>query len=373
MEKRWYYILAIGFTYIVSIFGGALASGREIMQFFGQFGSRGFWGIIVALVLFAYFAVVSLITAYRWKTFDYKSYVTRLYREFMSEKVTTKVYWIFEVSYLFLCILILGVITAALAEMFVSEIGISYGLAITIVAGIILVVVTFGADIILAFNFTITWLLLLAMLILLTIVFRPIAGQSWSVITSGVGPAGNGGWAVSSVLYVSYNLIGVIMITSLAEPIKDRFSASTAGLIGGTGLGLLIMFEFLVCMAFYPQITKEALPLWFVTSRTGSSLVRFAYDFILTGAILTTGISVTYPSVKRFLPLLLRKFGTQRRKQIKFLLTLTIILIGLGLSTFGLIPLVAKGLKTMGWVFTIVFLIPLAIFASKAALCKDHS
>jgi len=101
MEKRWYYILAIGFSYIVAIFGGAFASGREIMQFFGQFGSPGFWGIILALVLFTYFAVVSLITACNWKTFDYKSYVTRLYREFMPEKVATRVYWAFEVSYYF--------------------------------------------------------------------------------------------------------------------------------------------------------------------------------------------------------------------------------------------------------------------------------
>ena len=30
-----YGILAVGFTYTVTIFGGAFASGREIMQFFG--------------------------------------------------------------------------------------------------------------------------------------------------------------------------------------------------------------------------------------------------------------------------------------------------------------------------------------------------
>lgn len=366
MEKRWYYILAIGFSFTVAIFGGAFASGREIMQFFGRFGSLGFWGVILALVLFAYFAIIGLITTCHWKTFDYKSYAIRLYREFMPEKVATKAYWAFEVSYLFLCILILGIITATLAEMFVSEIGIPYGLAITIVAGIILVVVTFGANIIRAFNFTITWCLLLAAIIVFAIAFRPIAGQSWSVITSGVGPGG-GGWAVSSVLYVSYNLMGVIMVTSLAEPIKDRFSARTAGLIGGIGIGLLILFEFLCCMAFYPQIVEEVLPLWFVCSKAGSGLVRFAYDFILTGAILTTGIAVTYPPVKRFTPLLVRKLGVQRQKLSGFLLTLLLILIGLGLSTFGLIPLVAKGFTTMGWIFTVVFLIPLAIFASKVA------
>ena len=369
MQKRWYYILAIAFSYTVAIFGGAFASGREIMQFFGRFGSPGFWGVVVALVMFAYFGMVALITTRRWQTFDYKSYAIRLYREFLPEKVASKGYWLFEISYLFLCILILGIITATLAEMFVSEIGIPYGLAITIVAGIILVVVTFGAGIIRAFNFTITWALLLAAVIVMAIAFKPISGDSWSVITSGVGPGG-AGWLLSAVLYVSYNLMGVIMITSLAEPLKDRVGALLAGLIGGIGVGVLVLIEYVVAMAYYPEIVEEALPLWFVCSETGSSLVRFAYDFILTGAILTTGIAVTYPPVKRFKGLLIARLGEQRETMSRFLLTLVLILIGLGLSTFGLIPLVAKGFTTMGWIFTVVFLLPLLIFGSRAAWTK---
>jgi len=115
---------------------------------------------------------------------------------------------------------------------------------------------------------------------------------------------------------------------------------------------------------------EEALPLWFVCSETGSSLVRFAYDFILTGAILTTGIAVTYPPVKRFKGLLIAKLGPQKETMSSFLLTLVLILIGLGLSTFGLIPLVAKGFTTMGWIFTVVFLLPLLIFGSRAAWTK---
>ena len=369
MQKRWYYILAIAFSYTVAIFGGAFASGREIMQFFGRFGAPGFWGILVALVMFAYFGMVALITTRRWQTFDYKSYVSKLYREFLPEKVASKGYWLFEISYLFLCILILGIITATLAQMFVAEIGMSYGLAITIVAGIILVVVSFGAGIIRAFNFTITWALLLAAVIVMAIAFRPISGESWSVITSGVGPGG-GGWLMSAVLYVSYNLMGVIMITSLAEPLKDRVGALLAGLIGGIGVGVLVLIEYIVAMAYYPEIVEEALPLWFVCSETGSSLVRFAYDFILTGAILTTGIAVTYPPVKRFKGLLIAKLGPQKETLSGFLLTLVLILIGLGLSTFGLIPLVAKGFTTMGWIFTVVFLLPLLIFGSRAAWTK---
>jgi uncharacterized membrane protein YkvI len=372
MENKWYYILAIGFSYTVAIFGGAFASGREIMQFFGRFGSFGFWGVLLALALFTYFGVVTLITTCYWKTFDYKSYALRLYGEFMPEKVATKFFWAFEISYLFLCILILGIITATLASMFVEEFGMTYGLAIFIVAAIILFVVTLGGEIIRLFNFTITWVLLFAAVIVFAIAFRSIAGDSWRVITSGVGPGG-GEWALSAILYVSYNLMGVIMITSLAEPIRDRFSAKAAGIIGGVGIGLLVLFEYVVCIAYYPEIVEETLPLWFVGSKTGSGLVRLAYDIILTGAILTTGIAVTYPPVKRFKPFLAKTFGVKREKLSNFLLSLIIILLGLGLSTFGLIPLVAKGFTAMGWIFTVVFLIPLAIFASKVAWKEKQS
>ncbi|MCK4579739.1 MAG: hypothetical protein KAU10_00210, partial [Dehalococcoidia bacterium] len=99
--------------------------------------------------------------------------------------------------------------------------------------------------------------------------------------------------------------------------------------------------------------------------------VRVAYDFILTGAILTTGIAMTYPPVKRFKGLLVAKLGAERETLSCFLLTLVLILIGLGLSSFGLIALVGKGLSMMGWVFIVVFLIPLLIFGSRAAWTKE--
>jgi len=369
MDRRWYYILAIAFSYAVAIFGGAFASGREIVQFIGRFGAAGVWGAIVAGALFAYFGMVALITTRRWQTFDYKSYVSKLYREFLPEKAASKGYWLFEVTYLLMCMLGLGVITAALAEMFVAEMGIPYGLAITMVAGAILLVVTFGADIIRAFNFTITWALLLATIIVMAVAFGPVSGDSWRTITSGAGPGG-AGWLLNAVLFVSYNLIGVIMITSLAEPLKDRTGALLAGLIGGIGIGVLVLIEYVLVMAYYPEIVDEALPLWFVCSETGSSLVRFAYDFILTGAILTTGIALTYPPVKRFKGLLIARLGAEKEALSRFLLTLMLILIGLGLSSFGLIDLVGKGLWMMGWAFIVVFLVPLLIFGSRAAWTK---
>ena len=366
MKRRWYYILAIAFSYIAANIGGAFVSGREIMQFFGQFGSAGFWGVIVAIILYVYGGTISLITACRWQTFNYRSYVRRLYQEFMPQKVASKACWVFEIAYLLFCILIIGVLVAAMASMVISEWEIPYGLGIVISAGLTLVVVTFGANIIRAFNFTITWALLLALAGVLATIFKPICGESWHMITSGVGPGG-AAWLLHSVLYGSIGVaFGSMMIISLAEPLKDRFSALTAGLVGGTGIGLLIMFEFVCAMAYYPQIVEEVLPLWFMSSKTGLSFVRFAYDSVLVVAILTSMIACVYPIVKRFTNVVVKKLGPGKDKLSSFLLTLLLILLGLGLSTFGLIPLVAKGLVTLGWVFGIIFVVPLLIFTLKA-------
>ncbi len=365
-NKEWYYILAIAFSYTVAIFGGAFASGREIMQFYGRFGSMGFWGIWVSLALFAYFGLIGLDLARRWKCFDYKTYVVKLYEQFLPKPAASLGFWVFEIAYLFLCILILGIITATGASLIVEEWGIPYALAIFIMAGVIFLVVGFGAEVIRAFNFTITWILLLAALIILAIAFKPISGDSWQVITSRVGPEGFE-WFQSAILYVAYNLIGVVMIASLAEPLTTRFASVTAGVLGGVGIGLLVMFEYLLAMAYYPEIVDEVLPLWFVCSKVGSSAVRVAYDFILIGAILTTGIAVTFPPVKRFKLLLVEKYGAEKENLFGFITTLVLILIGLALSTFGLIPLVAKGFTMMAWIFMVVFLIPLLIFGTKVA------
>ena len=338
---------------------------------FVRYGAKGFWGNWVSILLYTYLGIVALDLARRWQAFDYHTFVVKLYEEFLPKPVASLGFWVFEVVYLVLCILILGIITAAGASLATEEWGLSYTASSLIMASAVLLVVGFGAEVIRAFNFTITWVLLLSAVVVLAVAFKPISGNSFQVVASGVGPEGVG-WFMSSILYVAFSLIGVVMITSLAEPLTRRFASITAGVLGGAGLGVLILFEYFSAMAYYPEILNEVLPLWFVCSKTGSLAVRISYDLMLLGAILTTGIAVTFPLVKRFKLLLVKKYGAEKENFYGFITTLILMIIGLGISSFGLIPLVAGGLTMIAWAFMVVFLLPLLIFGTKVSFFKKE-
>ncbi|MBA7642635.1 hypothetical protein ES703_50335 [subsurface metagenome] len=360
-----YAILAVGFTYTVTIFGGAFASGREIMQFFGSYGTWGLWGAIWALILFAYFGLIGLELGRRWKTYDYKSFVTKLYESFMPHKWASRSQYVFEIAYLFICILVLGIIIATGGSLVEDELGIPYLAATAIMAIIILLVVMYGAKIIRAFNFTITWVLLAAAVVVLAVAFAPIAGKSAAVIASGVGPSNPIGWLWGGgTVYTAYNLLGIIMLITVGEVILERKGAFWAGAIGGIGIGVLVLLEYIICMAYYPEILEETLPLYFVCLQAGIPAARYAYDVILIGAVVTTGVGVTFPVVRRFMALLTAKYGEEKKGPYTIGLLVLLLVIGYALSGFGLIPLVAKGFTWAGWTFTVVFLLPMLIFGS---------
>lgn len=48
MQRSWKAALQIAFTYIGTVVGAGFASGKEIVEFFVQYGSQGLVGILLA-------------------------------------------------------------------------------------------------------------------------------------------------------------------------------------------------------------------------------------------------------------------------------------------------------------------------------------
>lgn len=62
----------IAAVYIGTIVGAGLASGQEILQFFGQYGYNGFWGIIICCLLYIVFShiIISLCFKFKFKSYS---------------------------------------------------------------------------------------------------------------------------------------------------------------------------------------------------------------------------------------------------------------------------------------------------------------
>lgn len=358
--KKWYPILAVAFTYAAMLMGGGFSTGREIVQFHVRFGAGGIGSLIIAAICLSYLGIVGLILACRWKTFDYKSFLLKLYHTFLPKSVAPKAFRVYDVLIVLTSPIGMAVMIAAFASMLVEETGMAYGLATAIGAIIILLLVTFGAKVVRAFSFWGSLGIVVAIAAALGYVFEP--SKSFGMIASAGTPLG-AGWLLSGVLYMAYNAVCIVGAISIAEVLPDRFSARTAGWIGGIVAVVCYSFVYLCIMMYYPQILDESLPTWFVFNAAGIAALRFIYDTILSLAVLTTAVGGVFILVKRFMPTLTPKLGG-RELLSSFILSVIFILFGLGLSFFGIIQLIAVGYTALAYLAIAFFVVPLLVFGS---------
>lgn len=368
MKRRWYPILAVAFTYAAMLMGGGFSTGREIVQFHARFGSGGVGSLIITAICLSYLGMIGLILAVRWRAFDYKSFVLKLYHTFLPKSVAPIAFRVYDVLIVLTSPIGGAVMIAAFASMLAMETGMAYVLATVIAAIIVLLLVTFGARVVRAFSFWGTLGIVVALIAILAYIFEP--SKSFGTIASGVLPLGNW-WLLSGVLYMSYNCVCVVGAMSVAEVIPDRSSARTAGWIGGITAAICYSFVYLCIIMYFPQICAEPLPNWFMFSAAGIPALRFIYDILLSLAVLTTAVGGVWILVRRFMPTLTPKLGG-RETLSSFILSVIFISIGLGLSFFGIIQLIAVGYTALAILSIIFFVVPMMIFGSWQCWRKVH-
>ena len=96
------------------LIGGGFATGREIVEYGGRFGSSG-W--ISGLAIFFGFSILASLTfeaCRQWKVYDYKS---------LLKKLIGRGWIAYEISYLLLGILIIAVMASAAGEILNETLG----------------------------------------------------------------------------------------------------------------------------------------------------------------------------------------------------------------------------------------------------------
>src|SRR5688572_7199204 len=79
MVRQWRQSVRIAFTYMGTVVGAGFASGKEIFEFFVQYGVQGMIGIMVASFLFVWAGVRVMIVAHRIQADSYQEMSTYLF------------------------------------------------------------------------------------------------------------------------------------------------------------------------------------------------------------------------------------------------------------------------------------------------------
>ncbi|HOM02301.1 MAG TPA: hypothetical protein PLH43_05675 [Acetivibrio sp.] len=282
-------ILKVASIYMATVIGAGFASGQEIMQFFSSYYEGGFYGIILAGILFALIGYIVLVKVHSERI--------RNYEEFLFPTAGWVIGWIMEIMVTLFMGSVLCIMVAGAGNIISGAINIPYHYATLIAA--ILCMIVFLTDIkgIVVLSSFVTPVLVLGILgagfyVIANMdiwVFNPVDG--FNAITDN--------WLVSSLLYVSYNSIsGVVVMCSLLPYLKSRRIAAAGGIVGGLTLSFIAIILNIILYLFYPDIISEEIPVLSVIGRYNSALGGF-YRILLLLAMFIAAVTSGYGFIER--------------------------------------------------------------------------
>jgi uncharacterized membrane protein YkvI len=115
---------------------------------------------------------------------------------------------------------------------------------------------------------------------------------------------------------------------------------------------------FVAVVGHYPGVLPEEIPAVFLLQKAGIPLLLIVFQLVLFGTLIETGTGFIH-SVNERIKSALRTKGKELMRWHRPLVALIMLVVAFGISTFGLINLIAKGYGSAAWGFLIAYIIPI--------------
>jgi uncharacterized membrane protein YkvI len=328
--------------------GGGYGTGREIVQFFTRYGLLGgALGLALVSICFAVLLSVSYEFARVYRAYDYR----RFFRALLGRG------WIaFELLYLAMFALVLAVIAAAargLVEQYFHLPGVAGMVALLFV---IVLLAFYGRDWvtrILAFKAVFLSIVFLAYFVIIS----RSAGER--IVAEFAHFDVGQGWIDGALRYTLYASVVIPAMLFATSEIKTRREAVVSGVLSATGgmiPGALLHLSF---GAAYPAVLSQTIPAYWMIASLGLPLLTGSYIVVLFGCLLDTGLCFVQSVNERVDGWLAEQARRQITRPVRAGIAIVCVLVSGGLSSIGVVDLIAKGYGTMAWGFLILYVGPL--------------
>jgi uncharacterized membrane protein YkvI len=340
-----YFIPGIVFQSVV--IAGGYGTGKEIIEFFLNFGTVGgivamllISGVLWSLVCAATFEFARVFQAYDYRTFF--------------KKLLGKAWWIYEVCYLVLLLIVLAVIASSAGTILNEIFGISYYFG---VAGMMIgvgVLVIKGTESIEKFLSYWSFLLYAVYLFFLVMIFTKFGDTIAASFTAGTMEKG---WVLGGFKYAFYNLGIIPAVLFTVKHVETRKEAVSAGIIAGV-IGIIPGVLLFIAMAgFYPDILTASVPTVYILNALNMPALQIGFQVVLFGTLIETGTGFIFAVIER-----ISNVYTEQKKTmppaVTIILTAALLVVGAMIAQFGLLGLIAKGYGTITWGFMAFYVIP---------------
>ncbi len=271
-------IMKTACVYTGTVLGAGFASGRELMSFFVDYGCFGFLGLIISGALFAVIGCTVLKIVYENNITGYPQFAKYLLGKNLGKGM--------EVIVLLFLLVLFATMIAAGGEMADSVFGADGVKGEVIVGALCFAVFLFDLDGLVEINVILCPVLVIGGIFVGLYIFLYSPAEVFSY-TNAVEISVIHNFAVSAVIYVSYNIItAVSVLVSLNRLITSRKTARRAGVLGGLCMCLLGICMALPVFANYSNISMEEMPMLKLVMNY--DFIKYLYIVILLAAVFTT-------------------------------------------------------------------------------------
>ena len=337
-----------GFVFQGVLIAGGYGTGRELVEYFMKYGTRG--GILgmflITTVLWAVILAVTFEFARVFKTYDYRSLLLRVLGPF----------WVvFEVFYLVLMVLVLGVVGSAAGVLLRQNFGIPYIFGVGVMLASIGFLTFKGAGLLEKFLSGWSIFIYLVYGLFLAAAIWKFGPEIKNHLSAGqILP----GWGLGGFKYALYNMGVIPSVLFCLGQIETRKEAILSGFLASL-IGILPGFLFFIAvLGSYPTIIAEEAPAFFVLQKLHLPALLVAYLVMLFGTLIQTGTGFIHAFNQR-LEATLKARGKKLLPWHRPAVALTLLLVSVGVAGFGLINLVAKGYGSISWGIFLSYFVPL--------------
>lgn len=341
-------ILIPGFVFQSVVIGGGYGTGAEIREYFLSRGlAGGLLGMAVTLVIWSVLCAVTFEFSRTFRTYDYKSMMTKL---------LGKANFLYEICYIILLLIVLGVVTATAGSMVTSLTGGSKWIGVAILSlGIIVLVIKGTAAIENVLTFW-SYVLYAVYILFMIIVFTKF-GANLPEAFAARGVAGSD-WLMGGAKYAFYNLGIVPALLYTVRECDSRREAVVSGLLAGV-IGIIPAGMLLLTMGTMMEACLTAeVPITAVFQALDMNWLFWLFEIVLFGTLIETGtgfIKAVDDRIENSIAASGRPVPTWVRPSV----AIGSVVLGILVSTFGLVGLIAQGYGTITWGFFVFFVVPM--------------
>ncbi len=345
--------------------GPGVASGKQVASYYSSYGKIGIFTPIIAMVLLGLAIYFALEYSRQHEIHDFKTFTNNFFHPY--EKLFGA---FFEVTFLVTSLLAPGLCIATSARLFEQYFGLNVWIGTILMVVISVILVVYGAELVKAVStaLTVGILVVIGLIVLLGINANSGAiSENWVNTSFSDYSLFGGIWL--AITYAGFQSTGIIgNCISVSQGLKSKRESLKTAILGTSLNALMLIAIVVVNFAYQPESLNSLLPNYYIVQQIGYPVLETIYVIFVVMASLSTIITFAFSLVARYggKDYLVKRINSEKSRNV--LIVMTMLVLDVFVSTFGIASIVNIGYKYLGYFSIFVVLFPFIIVGIKKSI-----